>query len=761
MGTGQGDPNARRISAAIFDLAPIGIEIYDGQGRLLDVNKKCLDLFGLESIDAVRGFDLFEDPNISPDNLAALRRGQAVSYEAVFDFDLVAARALYPTHKRGQMYLGVHVEPVREPDAPSPSNFIVLIQDITTRKTAEEELRKEKELFSLLMDNAPLYVFFKDHELRALRVSKSFEGMLGMPIEQAVGKSMDELFPPELARSMVEADRDVLDHGKTVRVQEELAGRFYETVKFPVPGDDGRPKLAGFSMDITERRSAERQLSDLTERLALATSAGRLGIWDWNLVTNEMLWDDRMLELYGITREAFTGTVDSWTKGVHPDDKQRALDDRNKALAGKKEYHTEFRVSRPNGEVAWIKAHGSVIRDKSGKAVRMIGINVDVTGSKLVEDELRRAQNLEALGLLAGGIAHDFNNLLHGIFAYVELAKEDTREAETARCLGKTLATLDRARALTRQLITFAKGGAPIRVVAPLGPAIHETVSFALSGSNSSCRFDIAADLLPCNYDRNQIAQVIENIVINAQQSMPKGGQVEVVATNIELGDQDHPPLPPGPYVRISIRDEGVGMSREELARVFHPFYTTKSKGHGLGLTTSYSIIHRHGGCIDAESTPGRGSTFHIYLPATPGAPVAVPAESVEPHRGSGLFVVMDDELVVRDTIGRMLTTFGYEVAAVANGSQAFDYLQTRLAAGHAVAAMILDLTVPGEMGGEEAIAPIRRLAPSLPVFVASGYADDPVMANPQGYGFTASISKPFGKTDLARILNLHMNDRC
>jgi nitrogen-specific signal transduction histidine kinase/CheY-like chemotaxis protein len=412
---------------------------------------------------------------------------------------------------------------------------------------------------------------------------------------------------------------------------------------------------------------------------------------------------------------------------------------------------------RSNGQITWIKAHGSVIRDKAGKPIRMIGINVDITGRKRVEDELRKAHNLEALGLLAGGIAHDFNNLLHGIFAYVELAKEETAEATTAQCLAKTLATLDRARALTRQLVTFAKGGAPIRTVAPLGPIIHETVSFALSGSNVWCRFDIAADLAPCNYDRHQLAQVIENVVINAQQSMPKGGQIEVVARNIELGDQDHPTLPPGSYVKLSVTDQGVGMSPEELPRIFDPFYTTKPKGHGLGLSTAYSIVNRHGGCINVESTPGRGSTFHIYLPATRGVSVTASAESTEPHRGTGLFVVMDDEQIVRDTIGRMLATFGYDVAAVENGSQAFDFLQKQISTGRAVAAMVLDLTVPGEMGGEEAIAPIRKLAPSMPVFVASGYADDPVMANPQAYGFTASISKPFGKAELARVLNLHM----
>jgi signal transduction histidine kinase len=192
------------------------------------------------------------------------------------------------------------------------------------------------------------------------------------------------------------------------------------------------------------------------------------------------------------------------------------------------------------------------------------------------------------------------------------------------------LATLDRARALTRQLVTFAKGGAPIRTVAPLGPFLQETVQFALSGSGVSCHFEVAADLSSCNYDRNQLAQVIENITINAHQAMPKGGQIEVTAHNVECGEKDHPTLVPGAYVRLSFVDHGTGMPREVIAKAFDPFFTTKPKGHGLGLATSYSIIHRHGGCIQAESCPGQGSIFHVYLPA---ARASLPVEPAAPDR--------------------------------------------------------------------------------------------------------------------------------
>jgi CheY-like chemotaxis protein len=207
----------------------------------------------------------------------------------------------------------------------------------------------------------------------------------------------------------------------------------------------------------------------------------------------------------------------------------------------------------------------------------------------------------------------------------------------------------------------------------------------------------------------------------------------------------------------LSFTDHGIGMPRDVVARVFDPFFTTKSKGHGLGLTTSYSIVNRHGGCINVESTPGEGSTFRVYLPAAKGSTSGAPAEPRLLHQGRGLFLLMDDEEVVREALGRMLSAFGYQVDATANGKHALESLQKHLSAGQAVAGMVLDLTVPGGMGGEEAIAPIRKLAPSLPVFVASGYADDPVMADPRAYGFTASISKPFTRTELSKMLSLHI----
>ena len=385
------------------------------------------------------------------------------------------------------------------------------------------------------------------------------------------------------------------------------------------------------------------------------------------------------------------------------------------------------------------------------------GFAIDITKRRQTEEALANAQKLESLGLLAGGIAHDFNNLLGGIFGYIDMAAESSADKTVSSYLAKALGTIDRARGLTRQLLTFAKGGAPIRNLEHLSQFIVDTARFALSGSRVSCNFAIADDLWQCEIDRNQIGQVIDNIVINAQQAMPDGGEITVSAQNVTIKEQDHPTLAAGSYVKISFKDHGIGMPKEMLHKIFDPFYTTKPKGHGLGLATCYSIINRHGGCIDVESESGKGSVFSVFIPALPGALSATTHKAKSVHQGCGAILIMDDEEVILEITTEMLKSLGYTVICARNGSEAIDAYMAEKKAKRSIAAMILDLTIPGGMGGKETIGKIRDLDKNIPVFVASGYADDPVMASPIEFGFTASICKPFRKTELAGLLEKYI----
>jgi CheY-like chemotaxis protein len=268
----------------------------------------------------------------------------------------------------------------------------------------------------------------------------------------------------------------------------------------------------------------------------------------------------------------------------------------------------------------------------------------------------------------------------------------------------------------------------------------------------------VPQDLWNCNYDSNQIGQVIDNLIINAQQAMPMGGTITISARNISLAEKEHPLLAEGDYVRISVKDSGIGIPKELLKKIFDPFFTTKTKGHGLGLATCYSIINRHNGCIDVYSEPGRGSVFHVYLPAAKESVLDATTKTREQHKGSGTFLVMDDEEVLRETISDMLSALGYTVVCKENGKDAVDYVVAELKADRAISAMIFDLTVPGGMGGKAAIEEIRKVNNEIPAFVASGYADDPIMKNPAEYGFTASICKPFRRAELMEMLNTYLS---
>ncbi len=407
------------------------------------------------------------------------------------------------------------------------------------------------------------------------------------------------------------------------------------------------------------------------------------------------------------------------------------------------------------GESRWFETFKTPVKNTRGEIIGTTGYAHDITERKREEEALRNVQRLESLGILAGGIAHDFNNLLGGIFGYIDLAAAKTRMGDVSDILAKALATIERARGLTRQLLTFAKGGAPIKRIESLAPFVQETARFALSGSRVSCDFRLAPDLWLCEVDKDQIGQVIDNIVINAQQAMPDGGTIDICAQNVSIGPEPgRPGLRPGDYVKVSVIDRGIGMPAEIIPRIFDPFFTTKAKGHGLGLATCYSIVHRHRGGIEVESEPGRGSAFHIYLPARPGAsrPSAAPGAAAPPG-SSGTIVLMDDEEVIRDAVGEMLGSLGYRVVLAQNGREAIDEVRGEKQAGRTVEAVILDMTVPGGMGGREAVPEIHRIDPHLPVFVASGYAEDPVMALPKEHGFAGSICKPFTRDDLVEML--------
>ena len=379
----------------------------------------------------------------------------------------------------------------------------------------------------------------------------------------------------------------------------------------------------------------------------------------------------------------------------------------------------------------------------------------EIVERKRAEDELIKAQKLESLGVFAGGIAHDFNNILTSIlanlsFARMQLSPSHSISKRLEECEKATV----RASELTRQLLTFARGGEPVKKLIDPAPLIREAASFVLRGSTVRSIVDLPADLWCLEADAGQLSQSLHNLLINAAQAMANGGEATVRGANESL-DADNPHrLPLGDYIRITIEDHGCGISRENLARIFDPYFTTKSQGSGLGLASVYSIVKRHGGTVGISSTLGEGSSFDIHLPASPGkrpegAAVKVTAELP----AGGRILIMDDEDFIRAIATEILQYKGYEVASCADGREAVDLYRSARQCNVPYAAVILDLTIPGGMGGKEAAALILELDPDAVLIVSSGYSNDTVIANYQNYGFSGSISKPFDADTLAREL--------
>ncbi|VAW34056.1 hypothetical protein MNBD_DELTA03-1696, partial [hydrothermal vent metagenome] len=358
-------------------------------------------------------------------------------------------------------------------------------------------------------------------------------------------------------------------------------------------------------------------------------------------------------------------------------------------------------------------------------------------------------------GVLAGGIAHDFNNILAAILGNINLARIDI---ETGSGADKLLAEAERAslqaKGLTGQLLTFAKGGEPIKDVADLEEIIRDSADFVLRGGKVSCRYDFAPRLSPVMIDSGQISQVIQNMVINAQQAMPQGGKIEISCHNLSEEDGD--------FVRLIIRDEGEGMEKEVVERIFDPYFTTKDEGSGLGLAVSYSIINKHDGRLRVDSTPGKGTAFIIDLPAVRHNPVGIVGGEKNQVLSSmeikgGTVMIMDDEGPLRDLAAIMLGRLGHETVKTAHGREAVERYQEMLKAGKAPDLVIMDLTIPGGMGGREAAAEILALDPEARLVVASGYSNDPVMARCREFGFRAAISKPYQLAELRAVIDQAM----
>jgi PAS domain S-box-containing protein len=395
-----------------------------------------------------------------------------------------------------------------------------------------------------------------------------------------------------------------------------------------------------------------------------------------------------------------------------------------------------------------------------GKSIGRVWSFRDISDRKRMEAELLKVQKLESLGVLAGGIAHDFNNVLTGIMGNISLAKSwgPLSEEILSRLKAAEKASL-RAKDLATQLLTFSKGGIPLKKPTLIKEFLENSVQFALTGSRVVSRFSITKDLWTVEIDEGQISQVVQNLVINAQQAMPHGGTLRVLAENLEIKTDhlDGVPFRRGNYVRIAFKDTGTGIKKNHLAKIFDPFFTTKHKGSGLGLSISFSIIMKHHGHLTVQSAPGEGTTFYIYLPASLKKAISK-KENEELKGGRGRILVIDDEESVLDVAGEMIRRLEYEPEMALSGNVGLKKFEHSRGGGEPFDAVITDLTLPGDLSGVEILQKLKAVDPGVKVIVSSGYSNDPVIADYLTYGFSGFILKPYRTFELSRILNEVLN---
>jgi len=632
--------------------------------------------------------------------------------------------------------------------------------DITKQKEIEEALRESEEHLKTIMDSIRAGVVMIDREsLRVVDANHYAAEMMGMAKERLIGEKCrglicapDSKCCPALSQAPVPEQvecRLMTAQGPAIPILKTVA-----TVR-----RGGHTYILESFLDLTGQKKVEQDLAAEKERLRVTLRSIGEGVIATDTEGRVVLMNQVAEALTGWTQDEAQGRpVARVFSLVHELTRKPCDNSVNKVI------RTGQVLSLPahtmlltrDGAERILAASAAPIIEKIGQVIGVVLVFQDVTLKRQTEAELQKMEKLTSLGILAGGIAHDFNNILTGILGNISLAVlSSPKQGKVFRRLGEAEQATLRARDLVQQLLTFAKGGAPVKEVASLEEIIRDSATFACRGSQVRCDFVFPQDLWPAEVDPGQISQVIQNLVINAIQAMPTGGALTVQAENVLLKEDQGLPLAPGRYVKIRVRDQGIGIPPDYLPKIFDPYFSTKQKGSGLGLATAYSIIKNHDGYMTVESTLGKGTTFFIYLAASAKkikATHRVLAGRL--HRGKGRILVMDDDAGVREVAGKILKHLGYEAEFAVDGTEAIAKYQGARSAGQPFDLVIMDLTIPGGMGGKEAFQTLREIEPTTRGIVSSGYADDPIMTHYRKYGFSGVIKKPYRVDSFSHVIH-------
>ncbi len=413
----------------------------------------------------------------------------------------------------------------------------------------------------------------------------------------------------------------------------------------------------------------------------------------------------------------------------------------------------DIKLKKSNDTMFYAQLESIVVQNRKTNLIQCRTVIQDITLRKKTEEEINKIKKFEFLGTFAGSIANDFNNLLTGIFCNIEMIKEYGAPNEKGKeYIELALEAFDKAKLLTKQLLTFAKGGDLKIKVINIEKVLKESAFFCLSGTDICCEYFIDNNIWEAIADEGQVDQVFNNILINARQSLPKSGKIKIKRNNICITQKQDLPLSKGNYLKISITDHGVGISEKNLSKIFDPFFTTKKYSAGLGLTTAYSILKKNHGYISVESELDKGTTFHVYLPAQIVNETIKWPRSREIINGKGSILLMDDEDIIRKSTQYMLQNLGYKADVCENGEDAILLYKNAIETGEYYNVVILDLTVFKGMGGKETLKELKKINPDVKAVVSSGYSDDPILKNYKKYNVTGAIPKIYNIKEHSKI---------
>ncbi|MBN2135348.1 MAG: PAS domain S-box protein, partial [Acidobacteria bacterium] len=649
--------------------------------------------------------------------------------------------------------LKIIANPKIDPETNKVTRIIIAAMDITDKKKVEDKLHFR----SMLLDQIRDVIVATDLEGNITYSNKAESDIMEWNKTDLVGHSVIEFGddPDEGATQQEIIDQTLKDEtwsGEVVNYSRSGKKIYFNTRTWLIKNDDGEKiGMVGVSTDITDNKRTEQALKESEERYQTFIENFQGIAFGGEPPNKYDFFSGLVEEITGYTPEEITRENFNRHNIIHPDDFD-VFKEGNRLLFDNPNYklEREYRIISKNGKIKWLYEIAKNISDIKSHRQYIQGTIYDITEKKQLEAELLKTEKLESIGILAGGIAHDFNNILTGIMGNISLAqlfiKDDGKIRDVLRDAER--ATI-RARDLANQLLTFSKGGAPIKKVVSLKEIIEDSIRLSLRGSNVKCQTEYNAQSLYVDVDPGQISQVFNNLLINADQAMPDGGTITINVDCTDITREDNLKLQNGKYLRIIILDEGYGIASDHLEKVFEPYFTTKQKGSGLGLATSYSIIHKHNGTIEVHSELGKGSSFTVYLPFADADVIEERKEEYQIIKGKGLVLVIDDEESVLSVAKLMLEKMGYNVITETTCESGIEAYKKSIQCDRPIDLIIMDLTIPGGMSGKEAIKKFQQINPDVKALVSSGYSNDPVLARYRDFGFIGYISKPYTIEDL------------